>query len=335
MVNDEFLLTSGGEEYSIGLRASTAEPVASPSYALMSRVLFELRYGLETGDRQVVLLVRGLLAALDGSGWPRPLFDDASPAESRDLLSLVEGAIQGGRLSIRRNDVEALRDRSEFEASVPLAPAPSATPETPTVSFEVKVIDDTGAPVAGVDVNLTIDGEPETLTTGGGGTVNGAGTKRNPATLRILDPSGLAAKLEPRFSKPRSENLPKGADVAEVIAGTPFSALSVKPDVPFTLILARTPRGVLEVTHHYHDDTPVEGAEYEVQFSDGSVRKGTLGEPGRLFIADAPLGTAKVRFGPDARPYERAHKAANPEYRAAMSASDIDGLIARRAAGAA
>ena len=52
-------------------------------------------------------------------------------------------------------------------------------------------------------------------------------------------------------------------------------------------------------------------------------------------LTDAPLGSAKVRFGPDARPYERAQKTANPEYRPAMSASDVDGLIARRLAGAA
>jgi hypothetical protein len=335
MGSDEFLLTSGGEQYAISLRSSSTEPAVAQSHALMSRVVFELRYGLETGDSQTVLLARQILAALDGSGWPRILFDDASPAESRDLLSLVESAIQAGRLLIRRNDVQALRERSAFEASVPLPPAPSAKEEPLTASFEVKVIDDTGAPIAGIDVNLTIDGEPETLTTGGGGSVNGTGKKRNPATLRMLDVSGLAEKLEPRFSKPRSEKLPKGDDVAEVIAGKPFSPLSVKPDVPFTLILARTPRGVLEVTHHYHDDTPVEGAEYEVEFSDGSVRKGTLSEPGRLLISDAPLGSAKVRFGPDARPYERAQKAANPEYRPAMSASDVDGLIARRLAGAA
>ncbi|HET9930604.1 MAG TPA: hypothetical protein VFQ35_07950, partial [Polyangiaceae bacterium] len=97
MGNDEFLLTSGAEEYSISLRSSGAAPPPPPSEALVSRVVFELRYGLEAGRSEVVLLARRLLAALDGSGFPRSLLDDASAAEAGELLSLVEREIRAGR----------------------------------------------------------------------------------------------------------------------------------------------------------------------------------------------------------------------------------------------
>jgi hypothetical protein len=71
--------------------------------------------------------------------------------------------------------------------------------------------------VAGIDVNLTIDGSPETIKTTAGGTAHSEGHTGSNAQLKMLDVSGLHAKLEPKWTKPRASNLPSGPDVRSSI----------------------------------------------------------------------------------------------------------------------
>jgi hypothetical protein len=175
------------------------------------------------------------------------LLDDCSvwglgPAASRAEASRMtqvrglEEALPAGRLQIKWEEFPSLSRRDHWEPE--LAPLPPAKPPREPKPFDVQLIDDTGAPIAGLDVNLTIDGEPETIKTNGGGIAHGEGYESS-ALLRMLVVDGVAKKLEPRWSTPRSSELPKGADVAEVVAGERFNPLRVSANKPFTLILRR------------------------------------------------------------------------------------------------
>jgi hypothetical protein len=111
--------------------------------------------------------------------------------------------------------------------------------------YRVKVIDDTGAPVASLALKLDIEGTPRSLNTDVKGEGKVEWSSGPPAKLELRDMPSVAKRMQPRWRKPRSKELPKGGDVYEVEVGTEFVPLSIKPGALTTIILAR--RGVRRV----------------------------------------------------------------------------------------
>ncbi|NHV30847.1 type VI secretion system Vgr family protein [Burkholderia sp. D-99] len=80
--------------------------------------------------------------------------------------------------------------------------------------------------------------------------------------------------------------------------------------------------------YQYHDNEPVQGAKYVATLSDGATREGVLDSQGRMHLENVPAGAIKVELGPDARPYARKDKTANPDYKGeSLTEADIDAII--------
>jgi type VI secretion system secreted protein VgrG len=109
---------------------------------------------------------------------------------------------------------------------------------------------------------------------------------------------------------------------AKELAG-PMSSNFVPPTFPS----GDMPPNKLVIERLYHDKEALAGAPYEVTFSDGSKRKGTLDGAGRATLEDVPSGSAQVRFGAMPGQYERKDKTPMPDYKPKPSAGDIDALI--------
>ncbi|MFC2971585.1 type VI secretion system tip protein TssI/VgrG, partial [Azotobacter bryophylli] len=60
----------------------------------------------------------------------------------------------------------------------------------------------------------------------------------------------------------------------------------------------------LELNLHHDNLEPVPHAPYRVEFSDGSVREGTLDEKGFARLEDIPPGPSKIYYGEDPRSFE-------------------------------
>jgi len=101
-----------------------------------------------------------------------------------------------------------------------------------------------------------------------------------------------------------------------------FPPESVSAGAEHTFVLRR-----LELDHRYHDDTPVQGAEFTVTFPNGFKKEGALDSEGRATVLGVPAGTGEVRYGPDSRPYRRVDDRENPDHREQMSDQDVDALI--------
>jgi hypothetical protein len=71
---------------------------------------------------------------------------------------------------------------------------------------------------------------------------------------------------------------------------------------------------VLLLSHQYHDDTPVGGAEYEVELEDGTTLSGHLGNNGQAEVRGMRSRPVRVRFGPEPLPYEIVDDGSNPAY---------------------
>lgn len=232
---DVFHLPAGTGD--LWLRVTRLAPRRPSDEALRARALHELVWGIDRGDPAYVGVVGQVIDLLDGGSTGASRWGGALPEATRMAqLRTLEEALVSGRLQIQWEDFPSLTARTAWEPELP--PLPPAEPARESKSFDVKLIDDTGAPIAGMDVNLTIDGEPETFTTSGGGLAHGEGYESS-ALLRMLKVDDVPKKLESRWSKPRSLELPKGADVAEVVAGERFNPLRVSANKPFTLILRR------------------------------------------------------------------------------------------------
>ena len=76
----------------------------------------------------------------------------------------------------------------------------------------------------------------------------------------------------------------------------------------------------------------MQGAAFEAILGDGSKRSGTTDSSGKATLKDLPGGAVRVRFKPDARPYKAKPIEQSPDYKAQISASDWDALMAKHGA---
>lgn len=83
----------------------------------------------------------------------------------------------------------------------------------------------------------------------------------------------------------------------------------------------------ITVERHYHDDAPIIGAPFELQFPGGAVIKGTLGSNGKATVNGVPESTAVARFGPDQRAYAPVPQPKNPSFKPTMNPPDFDALV--------
>ncbi len=88
---------------------------------------------------------------------------------------------------------------------------------------------------------------------------------------------------------------------------------------------------VLRLNHQYHDDQPVAGAEYEVELEDGTSLHGHLDDSGQAEVRGMRSRPVRVRYGPDANPYEIVDDGTNPAYITHFTKSDADALAVSNA----
>ena len=105
---------------------------------------------------------------------------------------------------------------------------------------------------------------------------------------------------------------------------TPFAA----PELPGGAL----PPNKMVIERRYHDEEALAGAQYEVQFADGSVRKGSLDGAGRATLEGVPPGSAEIRFGPMPGAFMRKDLTPTPDHKPAPADGDIDALIDKYAA---
>jgi type VI secretion system secreted protein VgrG len=84
----------------------------------------------------------------------------------------------------------------------------------------------------------------------------------------------------------------------------------------------------LVLDHRYHDEDPVQGADFTVSFPNGLVVSGKLDAEGKATLVGVPA-RGEVRYGPDHRPFERVDSGPNPDHRGPLAEDDFDTLRAK------
>jgi type VI secretion system secreted protein VgrG len=88
------------------------------------------------------------------------------------------------------------------------------------------------------------------------------------------------------------------------------SGAAVLPNLPVDLSKLKPNDLLLDYQHS--NGEAVQGAPYEVTFSDGSKRSGMLDSSGRALINGVPTGIATVKYGEDARRNPEGSDTSNP-----------------------
>jgi hypothetical protein len=116
-------------------------------------------------------------------------------------------------------DVEAFLDRTQaFPAK--------ATIQLLKASFKLTLLDETGAPVDGIDIVFSQSGQTQTVTTGQDGNASYAPTasSTDPVTANFADLNALQQKMSPLWQTPRTSTvpdpLPQGATQVQLASDT-------------------------------------------------------------------------------------------------------------------
>jgi len=116
----------------------------------------------------------------------------------------------------------------------------------------------------------------------------------------VLDGSNIDFVTPGKFTvKAATHDWAGGASGAAVLPSLPVDLSKLKPND-------------LLLDYQHSNGEAVQGAPYEVTFSDGSKRSGTLDSSGRALLNGVPTGVATVKYGEDARRNPEGSDTSNP-----------------------
>jgi outer membrane protein OmpA-like peptidoglycan-associated protein len=258
-----------------------ADPPARDRLPLVHRVLTELRFRLDGGDRTLAENAERTLAEVDGSqAVPRRLDTQADTRSFLgDLRRRLEDALLAGRLVIDVRETPALSDRPDRPLP-DLPPLPPPPPEPGTHHFEVRIVDEIGSAISGLEVEFDAD-EASSRSTNAAGLAELDGVQTSSASVSLLDPDALDKLLDARWTKLRPGAPPKESNTQEVVfLGNELGPFAVKAEVSNTVVI-KPPLGKLFVelwdktgrARHVERDYQIDGPQ---SFS------GTTDQDGRL-----------------------------------------------------
>jgi len=244
-----FLLRTTFEDYFVRV-SRFSSPLSAERQELTRHALFHIRYELEGGEPGLFETVQHLLNALDRAGPSMARRFGASSTDEmfqRELIQRLEEELGRGRIVIDfRPPISSLSDRRQTLFAEDLPPLPPAPRQPNTHSFELRLLDEIGKAISGLDAELTADG-PRTATTNAAGIALVEGVQASTAAASLLDPEALAKVLDPRWQTFRPGKPPKESNLQEVVfRGGELGPFALKAEVPNTVVI-KPPLGKLFV----------------------------------------------------------------------------------------
>jgi hypothetical protein len=191
----------------------------------------------QPGALRVILEVHARMRGLTGSPPPSSIQDlDAGSSRAAAVGEELLQAARAGVIVARRREVRSVVLPLDTPSQDALGPASSEQHV-----YTIRVVDDTGAPVAGVALELDIDGGSESQTTSGSGDVTVTRSAPGTATFEVTNLADLRDKLWPQWAKPVADQAPAGDQVYMAPIGQPIAGLTAPSDWLVKLVLTRPP----------------------------------------------------------------------------------------------
>jgi len=165
-----------------------------------------------------------------------------APPSSGSVEEIRDGVVARVETAFDRRVLIAFREeKPRFVALEQMEQAPAAIPESKTEEkkgfFSLKVIDEVGDPVDGVELAFTIGGQRKTVKTNGDGVARIDDTTESFASVSPASVAALQDKMAPRWEEPRDKQIDPGPDVHVVVLRDTFDAISLESEIPAKLVL--------------------------------------------------------------------------------------------------
>jgi len=244
---DTFRLKTSLEDLRVSVDRFATRPT-SEQRVLANRALAALRFGLMGRQPALVAAAQQLVDALDRDGGfarfaPRqlgPSLLDASFEAS--LLHRLEAEFARGRLRVEREQVPSLTERRDVTLPrlPPLPPAP--VQPVGAHSFEVRLVDEVGQGIGGVELELVAGAERRTQPTNAGGVGLFESVKAASGVVLVTNPRELLDVVDKRWARARSGKPPDEARRTDALFdGGALPPVSLKPELSHTLVIRPPP----------------------------------------------------------------------------------------------
>ncbi|MDH4451400.1 MAG: hypothetical protein QE265_12565 [Rhodoferax sp.] len=90
-----------------------------------------------------------------------------------------------------------------------------------------------------------------------------------------------------------------------------------------TFASAQLPPSPHDVQVQYHDNEPVQGAAFRIDYADGRSTQGQLDASGRADLSNAPQGAGTLHWGEDQRPFAPKSAQENSQYLDKLTEADM------------
>lgn len=153
-----------------------------------------------------------------------------------DVLPALARAVDDGRVVV-------VIDERKLPAPVLVGPADSpkpdvpATPEQQASWFQVRFVDEVGAPIGALGIAFSILGSARKAITGSDGATRLEGETVSTAGVTVPDVAALRDLLRPRWSQPRPPQIPSGPHVFVRELGASFDPVTIEAEVPATIVI--------------------------------------------------------------------------------------------------
>ena len=170
--------------------------------------------------------------------------------ESIGNTNLAQALADGRLVVLSEHSMTKLKNKNEEDDlaaaavdynGVGLGPPTSTIPLT---WFSLKLVDEVGESVSGVDVNIVVDNEHHTLTTDGSGTIKVEQVKDKFSFATIADAKLLRDKIESRWQQKREVIVEERDNLTRRPFTNALESLTLKHEKPHTLAII-PPRGKL------------------------------------------------------------------------------------------
>lgn len=289
---DALLLRTSVGDFVVG-RAQPGATRAPGDRDAVRRFVGALRFAVASGEPLALQVAQTLLG--DTAGSATGSIPNATAALA-DLVDRVEQALLDGRLVASARELSSFTERRD-EKVPELPPLPPPARERGTSTFELRLLDETGKAISGVEAEFAADGL-KTRRTNAAGMALLEDVTTSSAAATIADAKGLDAALDPRWQKPRPGVPPKEANTREVeFRGQALGPFPLKAEVPNTVVL-KPPRGKLFV-ELFDKSGRVRHRQRTFQITGPETFEGTTDDEGRILVPSVFPGDYQLSLALD------------------------------------
>ncbi len=269
------------------LTVAPSESAEAPDEIELERLIGALVFSLDDRRRREL---EAVYRELTGRPVPHAYspFEQSGEAWRRDVFRTLALAASSGQLRIEPVVRPRVNVRQEQLVAPEMQPSEREVPQEVLSSFEVRLVDEVGDPISGVDLAFSSGVTKDTQKTDGDGVARFKAVDASFGSVRVVDQKALAKTLDERWAKPRTGTLADAPFMRRMVFSTDLPSFSLESDAKHTIVL-QPQLGKLSV-ELWDKRGKRRHADAEYKIAGPASFEGKTDAEGRLLHEDVPPG---------------------------------------------